>query len=33
MEIFSRPKLGVALWTLGDMPLAESGSGRKVSDG
>ena len=24
MEIFSRPKLGVALWTLGDMPLVES---------
>lgn len=24
MEIFSRPKLGVALWTLGQMPLAES---------
>ena len=24
MEIFSRPKLGVALWTLGKMPLAES---------
>ena len=24
MEIFSRPKLGVALWTLGVMPLAES---------
>lgn len=24
MEILSRPKLGVALWTLGQMPLAES---------
>ncbi len=24
MEIFSRPKLGVALWTLGQMPLADS---------
>ncbi|GJM39927.1 MAG: hypothetical protein DHS20C20_02090 [Ardenticatenaceae bacterium] len=24
MEIFSRPKLGVALWTLGQMPLAKS---------
>ena len=24
MEIYSRPKLGVALWTLGNMPLAES---------
>lgn len=24
MEIFSRPKLGVALWTLGQIPLAES---------
>lgn len=24
MEIFSRPKLGVALWTLGNIPLAES---------
>ncbi|MBK8901774.1 MAG: sugar phosphate isomerase/epimerase [Anaerolineaceae bacterium] len=24
MEIFSRPKLGVALWTLGQMPLTES---------
>ncbi|MFZ1401216.1 MAG: sugar phosphate isomerase/epimerase family protein [Candidatus Promineifilaceae bacterium] len=24
MEIFSRPKLGVALWTLGKIPLAES---------
>lgn len=26
MEILSRPKLGVALWTLGQMPLAESAS-------
>ncbi|MCC6606908.1 MAG: sugar phosphate isomerase/epimerase [Anaerolineae bacterium] len=24
MEVFSRPKLGVALWTLGQMPLADS---------